>query len=54
MVNQENRYLTNLDVSKNTVKKNSLFGTGLTDLDCDVNKFDCDAIKAKYGIKNNN
>ena len=33
--------LTSLDLSKNTA---------LTDLDCNGNKFDCDALKAKYGL----
>ena len=33
--------LTSLDVSKNTA---------LTVLDCDGNKFDCDALKSKYGL----
>ena len=33
--------LTSLDVSKNTA---------LTWLSCDGNKFDCDALKSKYGI----
>ena len=33
--------LTSLDVSKNTA---------LTELYCDGNKFDCDALKRKYGI----
>ena len=33
--------LTSLDVSKNTA---------LTELNCDGNKFDCDALKSKYGI----
>ena len=35
--------LTSLDVSKNTA---------LTDLDCGGNKFDCEALKRKYGLKN--
>ena len=33
--------LTSLDVSKNTA---------LTELSCSGNKFDCDALKSKYGI----
>ena len=33
--------LTSLDVSKNTA---------LTELYCDGNKFDCDALRAKYGL----
>ena len=33
--------LTSLDVSKNTA---------LTSLDCDGNKFDCEALKRKYGL----
>ena len=35
----DSNQLTNLDVSKNTA---------LTILDCAGNKFDCDALKAKY------
>jgi len=37
--------LTNLDVSKNTA---------LSKLFCDGNKFNCESLKAKYGIRNNN
>jgi Leucine-rich repeat (LRR) protein len=39
----EENQLTSLDVSKNNA---------LTELGCYDNKFDCDALKRKYGIKN--
>ena len=55
--------LTNVDVSKNTALTHLSFdGTKLTNLDvskktaltylnCGGNKFDCDSLKAKYGLR---
>ena len=59
----EGNKLTSLDVSKNTALTHLSCGdnqltsldvsknTALTSLDCDGNKFDCEALKRKYGLE---